>query len=518
MHNLKSQIQLGNELNFGGSQSFIGGTNTDSELIHKIIKVERGLADLRDNLTLDLAKLLLNNWMMVSKETGPYPYRVCAYLASILTNDQGYHNLRHMIATHFEQITDMSKNLVVALEGKLFIPTPIFFVYEIANIDSEISVDTIQNAISVLKIISIHVNYYNYNPDMLAAAAIFSKATSTTSLVIDGKYYKYYRENLEYIIHDIELMFYDVMTYISDEINFENKARKLQVPKTIPQPGVPMPVIKKTKIQLGTGESGIIYAARQGKTIVAAKTTSGLENGIIEIAFMRTFKHPNMQAIRSFTFDTINPTIYMTVQKNSLADLIYDNSRRLDRNVYIERVWRRKNTDPLPFEVMPLIIRRNYAHQLLTGLVYIHENGIIHRDIKPENILISSSGVLKITDFTLSSAFALGKNDLKDRSGNVYTPIYRPPNILEAGIQSLVSYSTGADIWASGILLLEMETGVHPFGTYSWPELIEIIIHQFINNKIYAPNVKDPNFLNMCVQMTAINEDMRITAKQALAS
>mmetsp|Transcript_30253 Transcript_30253/g.29746 ORF Transcript_30253/g.29746 Transcript_30253/m.29746 type:complete len:96 (+) Transcript_30253:970-1257(+) len=43
-----------------------------------------------------------------------------------------------------------------------------------------------------------------------------------------------------------------------------------------------------------------------------------------------------------------------------------------------------------------------YAIQLIMGIGYLHENGIIHRDLKLENILIGEDGYLKIIDFGLA--------------------------------------------------------------------------------------------------------------------
>ena len=42
---------------------------------------------------------------------------------------------------------------------------------------------------------------------------------------------------------------------------------------------------------------------------------------------------------------------------------------------------------------------KNYMKQILTGMAFVHQQGICHRDLKPENILISEAGVVKICDF-----------------------------------------------------------------------------------------------------------------------
>ena len=45
----------------------------------------------------------------------------------------------------------------------------------------------------------------------------------------------------------------------------------------------------------------------------------------------------------------------------------------------------------------------NIMTQVLHGLQYLHNKRIIHRDMKPLNLLVTKTGLVKITDFGLSA-------------------------------------------------------------------------------------------------------------------
>jgi len=99
---------------------------------------------------------------------------------------------------------------------------------------------------------------------------------------------------------------------------------------------------------------------------------------------------------------------------------------------------------------------------------YAHENGLVaHRDLKPANILLDKYGKPRVADFGL--AVAVVEVGTTQAGG---TPAYMAPEQIDGG-QALER----CDVWALGVILYELLTGVKPFGGASKDELFERIRH-----------------------------------------
>ncbi len=87
-----------------------------------------------------------------------------------------------------------------------------------------------------------------------------------------------------------------------------------------------------------------------------------------------------------------------------------------------------------------------------------HQVGIVHRDLKPANVLINDEGLLKIVDFGVAAAHREGDTQLTKTGYVIGTPKYMAPEqILGKKVDER------ADVYAIGVMLYEMLTGVPPY-------------------------------------------------------
>ena len=95
-------------------------------------------------------------------------------------------------------------------------------------------------------------------------------------------------------------------------------------------------------------------------------------------------------------------------------------------------------------------------YQTADALAAVHAAGIVHRDIKPGNIMVTPSGVVKLTDFGISKA--AGQVNLTQVGMVMGTAQYLPPE------QAMGQPATPAgDLYALGIIAYEALAGKRPF-------------------------------------------------------
>lgn len=98
------------------------------------------------------------------------------------------------------------------------------------------------------------------------------------------------------------------------------------------------------------------------------------------------------------------------------------------------------------------------AEQVVTALQIAHDRGLVHRDVKPENVLIGRDGSVKVADFGLVAA--AWETDPDDAGETVLgTVAYLAPEQVTDGRADARS-----DLYATGIVLFELLTGVPPHG------------------------------------------------------
>ncbi len=107
-----------------------------------------------------------------------------------------------------------------------------------------------------------------------------------------------------------------------------------------------------------------------------------------------------------------------------------------------------------------------------------HQLGIVHRDLKPANVLINQEGLLKIVDFGVAAAQREGDTQLTKTGYVIGSPKYMAPEqILGKKVDER------ADIYALGVMLYEMVTGVPP---YSRGDHMSVM-YQHVQGKARAP-------------------------------
>jgi serine/threonine-protein kinase len=225
----------------------------------------------------------------------------------------------------------------------------------------------------------------------------------------------------------------------------------------LPQPGFgmlqhwssadPLQLVGRTVSHFRVGESlasggmGVVYRAEdlQIRRSVALKfllphyhlTDSSKERLLQEARAVGGLDHPNVCAVYEIGESTAGFFLAMPLYRGeTLKD-------RLAR------------TGTIPSDEALAI-----ASQIAAGLQHAHAAGILHCDVKPGNVMLLPDGTAKILDFGLAKVRA----ESTDSHGALGTVSYMSPEQVRGD-----AVDARTDLWALGVTLYEMLSGVRPF-------------------------------------------------------
>jgi serine/threonine protein kinase len=216
---------------------------------------------------------------------------------------------------------------------------------------------------------------------------------------------------------------------------------------------------------LGRGGMGVVYRARDkriGRDVAIKMLTDGfagnsemLARFYLEAGHTGTLRHPNIVTVYDVSDQEGTPYIVME----------YLDGTPLDRLIQQGIEGNPEN------DAFDLGMRLEVVDQVCSALAYAHRQGVIHRDVKPANVILQRDGTAKLLDFGIARAERrTGGADITRTGLLIGTPPYMAPERLRNE-----PFDGRSDIFAAGVLLYQLLTGVLPFSDENNGILDEIL-------------------------------------------
>ncbi|RVE61681.1 hypothetical protein OJAV_G00174880 [Oryzias javanicus] len=200
-----------------------------------------------------------------------------------------------------------------------------------------------------------------------------------------------------------------------------------------------------------------------------------------EIELHRTLAHKHVVKFSHYFEDQENIYIFLELcSRKSLA-----------------HIWKARHTLTEP-EV------RYYLRQIISGLKYLHNRGILHRDLKLGNFFINENMELRLGDFGLAAKLETVEQRKKTICG---TPNYLAPEVLNRQ-----GHGTESDVWSLGCVMYTLMCGSPPFETLDLKETYKCIKEVRYN----LPSSLSPAAQKLISAILQKNPSDRLTLDQIL--
>ncbi len=135
--------------------------------------------------------------------------------------------------------------------------------------------------------------------------------------------------------------------------------------------------------------------------------------------------------------------------------------------------------------ILPLDEAVSTVRDVLNGLSYAHQSGLVHRDIKPENIMLTHDGQVKVMDFGL----ALRASDVRITASDAFvgSVLYLAPEVVDGG-----TIDARTDLYSVGAMLYELLTGEPPFdGDTTLSVITRLLTMPVSSPRLISPHIPE---------------------------
>jgi serine/threonine-protein kinase len=127
----------------------------------------------------------------------------------------------------------------------------------------------------------------------------------------------------------------------------------------------------------------------------------------------------------------------------------------------------------------------DFTCQICNAVDHAHRVGVLHRDLRPGNMLVSETGMLKVTDF--------GTSRFLEIAAHGTTVIGSPPYMAPEQFYGKAVFAS--DVYSVGVTMYQMLTGELPYGTPA-PADIERLLRGELVTPPRVKNSKIPKAIN----------------------